>query len=210
MKIKNLRWLLFIIALPFTAVASAGTMWQWTGQIWYQLPHSPSLEATFFYPWNTVVGDNSSWLFSPRFKLDKRNGYVIWEYTGPTPVGPIQPTPTVHYDNNGSWQAIDNNSKTIKIVYGNGRLYQLHDHGRIWAFTNRQWIRIDDNYRTKDIVVASGVLYQIHNNGDIWMYNHNVCLDQRLGKDCWTRIDNNRSSSFAIQTYNGNLIQLHR
>jgi hypothetical protein len=208
---KKCKWLLGSAILSISAFANAGSVWSWIDGQWYQIPSNPELESSFFLTWPHIVGNTRGGLpFGlGDFKLDKKNGYVIWEYAGngPAPTGPG--TENYSFDGVQLWKAIDNNQRTVKIVSQNGKLYQLHNHGPIWAFTNRQWIRIDSNSRTVDIVIASGVLYQLHDNGDIWMYNHNLCLDSRLGNDCWIRIDNNRGATRAIKEDGGHLLQLH-
>lgn len=210
---KKMKWFLGTIIFFSSIAANAASVWSWIDGNWYRVQSDPTFEATFFSAWPHIVGDNNGrpiYGSGEIFRLDKRDGHVIWKYmgTGSAPYGPGI-TDTYFSDFMGIWKAIDSNQRTVKIVSQNGKLYQLHNHGRIWAYTNGQWVRIDDTSRTVDIVIASGVLYQLHNNGDIWKYNHNICLDLRLGKDCWTRIDNNRGVTRAIKEDNGYLLQLH-
>jgi hypothetical protein len=73
------------------------------------------------------------------------------------------------------WQELDNNPATIAVAADitDGRLYQLHNDGRIWRYTGPPltgWQELDNNPASIAITAGGGQLYQLHNDGRIWRY----------------------------------------
>lgn len=94
-----------------------------------------------------------------------------------------------------------------------GRLYQLHQNGRIWRATGIAcgngcpgWRMLDNNPATKAISAAGDALYQLHNTGKIWRYTGAPCS----GGSCpgWQMLDNNPASR-ALAGDGNRLFQLH-
>ncbi|GEA90233.1 membrane dipeptidase [Cellulomonas cellasea] len=71
------------------------------------------------------------------------------------------------------WTLLDDNPATELVAAAWGRLFQLHDNGRIWEYTGVPrvgWAEIDTNPATKALLVTEKELYQRHSNGAIYRY----------------------------------------
>jgi hypothetical protein len=130
---------------------------------------------------------------------------AIWRHTGVACSGQSCP----------GWRRLDNNIKTVDIVAGNDKLYQLHLDGGIWRSTGEEcsgdscpgWTRLDNNKKTLAIAAGGNNLYQLHNDGRIWKSTGAACS----GGSCpgWRMLDNNPATQ-AIAASGDKLYQLHR
>ncbi|HEX9039965.1 MAG TPA: hypothetical protein VF838_02945 [Trebonia sp.] len=87
------------------------------------------------------------------------------------------------------WLELDDNPATVQIVAGaDGRLFQRHQDGSIWAYTGTPhsgWLQLDNNRATATIITDGGSeLYQLHANGEIYRYNGTPITG-------WDRLDAN-------------------
>ncbi|HRH78390.1 MAG TPA: hypothetical protein PK129_13660, partial [Cellvibrionaceae bacterium] len=142
--------------LVLNTVANAFSVWMWDGTYygesryyvtsWTETPSNPTLENSFFVPWPTVLykrvlsssgssssssgGSSSSIINVPVYRLRKVEGYAFIDRNISKVVG------------QESWQQIDNNPGTIKIVaalkntsFGSlspEAVVQLRNDGTVW------------------------------------------------------------------------------
>lgn len=129
---------------------------------------------------------------------------TVWSHTGTACSGQSCP----------GWKKLDNNLRTVALVAGNDKLYQLHNDGLIWESTGAAcngascpgWRKIDNNPRTVALAEGGNALYQLHNTGAVWKYTGTACSgDQCPG---WQRLDNN-PRTIAIAASGNKIYQLH-
>jgi hypothetical protein len=138
------------------------------------------------------------------FRIQPTSDVTIWHYTGFPCVGSWCP----------GWQALDNNTRTLRIVAGGGNLYQMHVDGKIWRSTDTPctgascpgWELLDDNQHTITIASDGASLYQLHDTGAIWRYTGTPCSSTSCPG--WQQLDSNPNTA-AITADGGYLYQMH-
>lgn len=216
--------------LVLNTVANAFSVWMWDGTYygesryyvtsWTETPSNPTLENSFFVPWPTVLykrvlsssgssssssgGSSSSIINVPVYRLRKVEGYAFIDRNISKVVG------------QESWQQIDNNPGTIKIVaalkntsFGSlspEAVVQLRNDGTVWSKTvsSTTWIKIDTDPRIRDVIVVNGDIVKLHDNGDVWMWI--AATVPTTGS--WSRIGNNISTKAIGESVGGRLMQL--
>ena len=154
---------------------------------------------------NLYIGARGRGAWRIGINQENRWAGAIWRFTGTACTG----------DNCPGWQRLDNNIRSVGIVAGADRLYQLHYDGTIWRATGTPcigescpgWQRLDNNPKTVSIAAGGTSLYQLHNDGMIWRSTGAACS----GDSCpgWQRLDNN-PATHAIAASGDKLFQMHR